>query len=239
MKPTNLQYTLSLLFLFFFLTLSAQEIRVIDNKGTIKNVRNNTVTTSNTQPSNPVEDDIWFDTSLSNTKLAKVWDGNQWLKIGSYSEEKTFTLSAEYDGGILESTSSNNKGCMSAEFITADNTNVYKWLSSQASAQEYAIRVKIQIPSDFDKFAANAIQLYYKVDAGGGANVDISVFDKNGAILGTAITGQSSTSLTTIDYNITSTSVAANDHIIVLINMSSDGNKAAYVGDIKLNYKAI
>ncbi len=40
MKPTNLQYTLSLLFLFFFLTLSAQEIRVIDNKGTLKHISN-------------------------------------------------------------------------------------------------------------------------------------------------------------------------------------------------------
>ena len=39
----------------------AQEIRVIDNKGTIKIVRNTTVTKSPSAPANPIEGDVWFD----------------------------------------------------------------------------------------------------------------------------------------------------------------------------------
>ncbi|AUC84531.1 hypothetical protein CW731_04100 [Polaribacter sp. ALD11] len=55
----------------------AQEIRVIDNKGTLKNVNNNVVTHSNTEPTTPLEGDIWFDTTLAITTI-KIRDGNLW-----------------------------------------------------------------------------------------------------------------------------------------------------------------
>lgn len=67
-------------FLLVLLSFDAQAqlIRVIDNKGTIANVRNNQVTTALTAPTTPLEGDIWFD---STTAISKVWDGTTWKVI--------------------------------------------------------------------------------------------------------------------------------------------------------------
>jgi len=75
------KFTLFLIFTLGFNILSfAQEIKVIDNKGTIDTVRNNTVITSNSSPQSPVEGDIWFDTNTS-PSTCKLWDGSTWLTL--------------------------------------------------------------------------------------------------------------------------------------------------------------
>jgi len=69
----------------------AQEIRVIDNKGTINTARNNQVTTSNAEPANPLENDVWFDTTDATNVITKIWDGNAtWKSIEI--ESKTLIL---------------------------------------------------------------------------------------------------------------------------------------------------
>lgn len=60
----------------------AQEISVIDNKGTFRTVNNNQVTTASVAPANPLVDDVWFDTNTS-PNIAKIWDGTQWLTISN------------------------------------------------------------------------------------------------------------------------------------------------------------
>ena len=67
-------------------SIYAQEVSVINNKGTILNIRNNTVTTSNTSNSNPVENDIWFDTSSSPTTV-KIYNGTSWEKLSPTATE--------------------------------------------------------------------------------------------------------------------------------------------------------
>ncbi|OSY87726.1 hypothetical protein WH52_09865 [Tenacibaculum holothuriorum] len=69
-KPFILTCALAL---FLFSKASAQQVRVIDNKGTIQSVNNNNVTSSNTAPTNPIEGDVWFDTNSSPTTI-KIWD---------------------------------------------------------------------------------------------------------------------------------------------------------------------
>lgn len=56
----------------------AQEEEVIDNKGTIVTVRNNVVTTSATAPLNPLQNDIWIDTT---TNIINIHDGTIWINI--------------------------------------------------------------------------------------------------------------------------------------------------------------
>lgn len=65
------------------MTINAQEVRVIDNKGTLETIRNNQVTTSDTAPLNPLdgtptEGDIWYDTS-GTTTVTKTFDGTNWV----------------------------------------------------------------------------------------------------------------------------------------------------------------
>ena len=68
----------------------AQEIRVIDNKGTINNFRNNQLTNSVIEPANPLENDVWF-----NSLITKIWDGTDWKSMLSESKSKTLILNNE------------------------------------------------------------------------------------------------------------------------------------------------
>ncbi len=65
------------------LKTSAQEVDVVDNKGTIVQVNNNNVTTSATAPTGPVENDIWFDTSTTPNEI-KIYDGITWLDLDGH-----------------------------------------------------------------------------------------------------------------------------------------------------------
>jgi len=66
--------------LAFISTANAQEVRVIDNKGTIKKI--NKVTTSTTVPVDNLIGDIWFDDSAAPTQT-KIYDGSNWVTVGA------------------------------------------------------------------------------------------------------------------------------------------------------------
>jgi len=62
-------------FLFAFIVpimVIAQNVEVINKKGTLVTVKNNTVTTSSTAPADPVENDVWLDSSDSENTRPKV-----------------------------------------------------------------------------------------------------------------------------------------------------------------------
>ncbi len=59
-------------------TVIAQQVEAIDRKGSVVTIKNNTVTTAVIAPSNPLENDIWFDTTA---EVTKVYDGTTWLTI--------------------------------------------------------------------------------------------------------------------------------------------------------------
>ena len=71
--------------LAFISIANAQEVRVIDNKGTIKKI--NKVTTSATVPADNVIGDVWFDSSAP-SKVSKIYNGTVWLNI---DEDKVTT----------------------------------------------------------------------------------------------------------------------------------------------------
>lgn len=58
-----------------------QEHRSIDNKGTKITVRNTSTSSGGVAPSNPVLNDIWFDTSDADRQLVKIWDGSAWTTL--------------------------------------------------------------------------------------------------------------------------------------------------------------
>ena len=66
----------------------AQEVNVIDHKGTKNIVNNNSVTTALTAPTAPLEGDVWFDTTTNTTK---IWDADAiaWKRIDSWLGYKT------------------------------------------------------------------------------------------------------------------------------------------------------
>ena len=74
----NICFLLFTLCVFFVQIGSAQEVTVINQKGTKIKVVNNKVTTSATAPTNPFENDVWFDSSTTPSTI-KIYDGTAWL----------------------------------------------------------------------------------------------------------------------------------------------------------------
>ena len=83
--------------LAFISTANAQEVRVIDNKGTIKKI--NKVTTDDTEPAaaDSLTGDIWFDDSAAPTQT-KIYDGGNWVTVGALPSVYTGVFVIERDG---------------------------------------------------------------------------------------------------------------------------------------------
>ena len=78
----NVYIVISWVLIVFSININAQEVKVVDNKGTIQSVNNNTVTTASTAPTSPVEGDVWFDTT---TNVANIWNGSIWKLLTTHS----------------------------------------------------------------------------------------------------------------------------------------------------------
>ncbi|MDV7185645.1 hypothetical protein R3X25_00005, partial [Lutibacter sp. TH_r2] len=82
----------------FSLKTNAQQVTVINHKGTKVDVNNNNVYTATVAPVNPLENDVWFDTA---NNLTKIFDGTNWIPMGGVNS--TF----EVVGNDLQITDSN------------------------------------------------------------------------------------------------------------------------------------
>ena len=113
---------------------SAQEIRVIDNKGTLKTAINNHVTTSATAPTAPLIADIWFDNTDLDKIRTKIYDGTNWKLVNTKvellldltntqklalllpTETNTTEITVPNEGMVIYSSTNNNA------YLRADNT---------------------------------------------------------------------------------------------------------------------
>ncbi len=102
----NFNYILCLFLLAGVTTLAnAQVQQVIDSKGNRVSVENNTVTTSLVQPNNPVEGDVWFNsTTIPNSVF--IWDGALWIRVLPASAQvlplvTNYTLTPADNGNVL------------------------------------------------------------------------------------------------------------------------------------------
>ena len=85
--------------LAFISIANAQEVRVIDNKGTIKIANNNQVTTG-TEPTDPLVGDVWASTNLTDNNLS-VWNGSSWIYVTKPSSSATYSIGDVVNGGAV------------------------------------------------------------------------------------------------------------------------------------------
>lgn len=101
----------------FSIRANAQEVNVVDNKGTIQTVNNNNVTRNATAPTNPVENDIWFDSTTNQIKIYVTDDlaahgllvpdwvqlatSTNWLTSGNSGLDGTTAFLGTTDNAIL------------------------------------------------------------------------------------------------------------------------------------------
>ncbi|MCL7763493.1 hypothetical protein MPF19_08720 [Polaribacter sp. Z014] len=79
-SKSTLKFILLIICANFALKTYAQEIRVIDNKGTLKTAINNSVTSRDTAPTTPLEGDVWYDTNTSPT-IIKIYNDGVWVNL--------------------------------------------------------------------------------------------------------------------------------------------------------------
>ena len=170
-------------------------------------------------------------------------DGTNWTPLGDTT--KTITLSAEYGGSVLASDGSNNTGSMTsdAEGSSANSMNYYQWNSSQASLQDYDIRLRFTLPSDFVSWGTNAFTFHLATEANTNTNnkLDFYVYEESSSVVDGSSTDQySATAATWRTTAITGASLgdcdAAGETCLVLIRMYSANDNYSRVGDIDINY---
>jgi hypothetical protein len=171
-------------------------------------------------------------------------DGTNWMVLGSMS--KTETLSAEYAGATLSADGTDNVGSMTSdsEGSTSDSMNYYEWNSSEVSLNDYDIRVRFTLPSDFDSWgidggitlnyatestSSSANQVDFYVYEESSATVDASSEDLVSSVAGTWITSTiSGVDLTDCD--------TAGEVCVLVIRMASSGDNYVRIGDIEFTY---
>ncbi|WP_111710197.1 hypothetical protein [Lutibacter citreus] len=100
MKFNKKHFPLLICFLNIFYISFAQEFKAINNKGTIINVRNNTVITSNTAPTNALEGDVWIDNTIPENLVTYIKDTTKWNIIESH-ESKTVILNSSTQKSLI------------------------------------------------------------------------------------------------------------------------------------------
>lgn len=125
----------------FSVSINAQEVRVIDNKGTIQRVNNNNVFTSPTDPNDPtiitLENDVWFDTTNNQIKIYDTTDG--WKLITSTTTQNIYTFDDTLtnnrtltgDGNSLRFTDFSRFDIDNSGFININSTNGFLTLRAR------------------------------------------------------------------------------------------------------------
>ena len=134
--------------------------------------------------------------------------------------------------------------------MTSDNTgsssnsmNYYEWNSSAVALNDYDVRVRFTLPSDFAGWGNGGITLNYATESTSNTNnkVDMYIY-----LEGSATVDGSSTSLASSSAGVwTSTNVAGTDldecnaageTCVIILRMSSLGDNYTRIGDIEVAY---
>jgi hypothetical protein len=109
---------------------------------------------------------------IGSTTNGVAFSANGVTYVGTGRPSNQVTLAAEYPGATFTGDNSNNNGSLSSDFCSGSSRmainpmvngtpstnpcsatqtyNYYQWTTSQATAQDYDIYVRYQIPSDYD-----------------------------------------------------------------------------------------
>ncbi len=181
--------------------------------------------------------------NTTNDELEFTNDGSTWIPMAGATT--TEVLSSEYAGAVMSADGSSNTGSMTsdAEGSGSNSMNYYEWNSSETTLQDYDVRVRYTIPSDFDSWGTNAFTLNYATEANSSTNnkVDIYVYLESSGTVDDSSTGQYSSSAgvwttTNIQGADLGDCNAAGETCLLLIRMYSANDSYTRIGDIDVNY---
>jgi hypothetical protein len=172
-------------------------------------------------------------------------DGSTWVVLEDV--EKSVVLSAEYAGAILAADGSSNTGSMTsdAEGSASDSMNYYEWNSSEATLQDYDVRIRFTLPDDFITWIPTGnIKLNYATEAASSTNnkVDMYVYEESSGTVDASVTNQYSSSAgvwesATISGYDFSDCNESGETCVIILRMYSASDNYVRIGDIEINYQ--
>jgi hypothetical protein len=170
-------------------------------------------------------------------------DGSNWIALGSNT--KLEVLSAEYPGATLAADGTSNVGSMTsdAEGTAANSMNYYEWNSSEVSLNDYDVRIRFTLPSDFDGWGSGGVTLNYATESTSAASnkVDFYIYEETTATvdgssedLVSSVAGTWTTSA--ISGSTLSDCNAAGEVCVLVVRMSSGNDNYVRIGDIEFVY---
>ncbi len=185
---------------------------------------------------------IRFNNATNQIEFSKD-GGVTWLKVGDALSK--IVLSAEYAGAVLTADGSANTGSMTSDNTgsSSNSMNYYEWNSSELTLNDYDIRVRITLPSNFDIWGSGGITIHYATESTDVSNnkLDAHIFEQSLSVVdansennvsetaGTWKTAQ----ISGADLN---QCIGANTTCILNLKLSSLGDNYVRVGDIVLDY---
>lgn len=105
---------------------------------------------------------------------------------GTAQHQRSIVLTPEYAGGVLDASndstcSSASNGTMTSGFDLTNRRNYYSWTSTQATSQCYDVVVMLQLPTDFNGWAAAPVIENYTSNATN-AKQAFEIRDTNGTV---------------------------------------------------------
>ena len=170
-------------------------------------------------------------------------DGINWIAMGGATS--MVSISAEYPGGTLVADGSSNVGAMTsdAEGTSANSMNYYEWNSSEVSLNDYDVRVRFTLPSDFDSWGSGGITLNYATESTSSSSnqIDFYVYEETSATVDAssedlASSGAGTWTTSTISGTSLTDCDTAGEVCVLILRMSSANDNYARIGDIEFNY---
>lgn len=132
------RFTLFIIYIIFIQISYAQEVEVVNSKGTKVIARNNQVTISSTTPTSPVLADVWFDNTDANNVITKIFDGTNWVLINTKVNllqdddgDTTVTVEKNTDEDIIRFGTGNTNA--NRQLLRINNPGVFSGIGSKSA----------------------------------------------------------------------------------------------------------
>lgn len=177
------------------------------------------------------------------------------LLAGTARPDVKVTLAPEFQGATFAGDGSNNNGSLSSDFCSGSsrqniNTavcaatethNYYAWTTTQASAQDYDVYVRYQMPSDYDTGSMTNLRIWGWGTTGANEIVTIAMnVDGSGTACSTssdAITSNTTWQQVTTASPLGACTPAAGDMVTFKVRVAAGQNNFARAGEIEFSYK--
>ncbi|HUD11540.1 MAG TPA: hypothetical protein VMS08_03945 [Candidatus Saccharimonadia bacterium] len=162
---------------------------------------------------------------------------------GTAEHTRLVTIPAEYAGATFAASGTNNSGTMTAtNMTTSPFRNYYDWKTTQPSAQNYDIWVKVPLPTDFTAFpSGQEICLDVYASATTADTIKLTMYDTTNTAVTLSTSDLTPTSATTwqnkCSSSITSGTYTANNDMTLDFTLTAPATTGEVrIGDITYSY---